>query len=114
MDLAEGDKVRLSNRKTGTVKFIGRTRGDPETLVGLEMHSWIPNGNDGHKSGRRYFNVRPGWGYFARKTQIVEIIEKVEEVEQRPRLNLVLGDRVEIDRNRIGVVMFKGHVAFSK
>jgi len=114
-DLRIGDRVRLSNRKTGTVKFIGRTRGDPTPFIGLEMHSWISNGNDGTKSGRRYFNVRPGWGYFARKTQIVEIIQKSqEERETAPRLNIVLGDRVEIDRNRRGVVKFIGHVAFSK
>jgi len=112
-DLEIGDRVKLANRKTGTVKFIGRVRGENDTFIGMEMHSWISNGNDGTKSGRRYFNVRPGWGYFARKRQIIEIIQK--NSQQAPvRINLVLGDRVEIDRNRRGVVKFIGHVAFSK
>jgi len=113
-DIELGDRVRLSNRKTGTVKFIGRTRGDPETFVGLEMHSWISNGNNGIRNGHRYFNCRNGWGYFARKAQVVEIVEKNEKQPEAPRLDLKIGDRVEIDRQRTGVVKYLGTVDFTK
>jgi len=113
-DIELGDRVRLSNRKTGTVKFIGRTRGDPETFVGLEMHSWISNGNNGIRNGHRYFHCRNGWGYFARKAQVVEIVEKSEKQPEVPRLDFKIGDRVEIDRQRTGVVKYLGDVDFTK
>jgi len=113
-DLELGDRVRLSNRKTGTIKFIGRTRGDPETFVGLEMHSWISNGNNGIRNGHRYFNCRNGWGYFARKAQVIEIVEKHKKLPTVERIKIDIGDRVEIDRQRTGVVKYLGTVDFTK
>jgi len=113
-DIDLGDRVRLTNRKTGTVKFIGLTRGNPDIRIGLEMDSWITNGNDGSKNGRRYFRCKSGWGYFARKAQIVEILEKHVKKEAPKRLHFELGDRVEIDRNRRGTIKYIGDVFFSK
>lgn len=113
-DLELGDRVRLSNRKTGTVKFIGRTRGESDTLVGLEMHSWISNGNNGIRNNHRYFQCRNGWGYFARKAQIIEVVEKHEQEPVVPRIELSIGDRVLIDRQRTGVVKYIGEVDFTK
>merc|ERR1719204_2935967 len=113
-DIDLGDRVRLTNRKTGTVKFIGLTRGNPDIRIGLEMDSWLTNGNDGTKNGRRHFRCRSGWGYFARKAQIVEILEKHVKKPPVKRLELELGDRVEIDRNRRGTIKYIGNVYFSK
>lgn len=113
-DLEVGDRVRLSSRKTGTIKFIGRTRGDPETFIGLEMHSWISNGNNGIRNGHRYFYCRNGWGYFARKAQVVEVVEKHKKLPAVERIKFDIGERVEIDRHRTGVVKYIGNVDFMK
>jgi len=111
-----GDRVRLSNRKSGTVKYIGRTHFEAEQLYGIELDSWLANGHDGSKGGRRYFKCKPGYGYFVRKNMIVDVLEKksAEDVDAEETLQPLIGDRVEIDRGRKGVVKFIGVVKFAQ
>merc|ERR1719499_1195066 len=70
------DYVKLNTGLTGYVEWIGEVEGQGE-MLGLELKEWSESGNDGSHNGKFYFTVRgPGWGFFAKRSQVTKILEK--------------------------------------
>lgn len=133
------DYVKLSNGMLGYVEWIGEVEGKGE-MLGLELKEWNEQGNDGSFNGKFYFTVRgPGWGYFAKRSQVSKILEKgkgrpdkvastvvktgsprVEAVARKVEVvrdsetGLAVGDVVKLRNGKQGEIMFVGTTDFHK
>jgi len=122
----------LMDKKIGIVQYIGPTNIVNGLLVGLELDSIIENGHDGRFGGKRYFDCKPGHGYFARINDDSSIIktraELEKEHEKEPETipedlemeaplqyqqQVRCGDRVTLSNNRTGVVRYVGTTDFA-
>ena len=61
------DCVRLRNGKTGIVKYI-----EDKTVMGILMNEWSDTNSNGTIDGKRYFEAKDGYGYFAHPSEIIE------------------------------------------
>ena len=64
------DKVKLIDGQIGVVKFVGQLESSADTMIGVNLDNWSPNGNDGCAAGKKYFRCEPGHGYFVRLEHI--------------------------------------------
>lgn len=123
VDCNVGDKVRLARGREGVVKFIGKV-GDKK-LCGLELDAWSEKGNDGTVKGVRYFNCKPGRGYFTAYTNVAEVLKRAKpkemkvkerspsfekELEDTDLVKIALGDKVQLRKGKIGYVRYIGRV----
>ncbi|KAK1596037.1 CAP-Gly domain-containing protein [Colletotrichum navitas] len=69
-DLAPGQTVRLSDGRTGIVRFVGGTHFASGDWVGVELED-DSGKNDGSVQGERYFDCDMGHGMFVRPTTLV-------------------------------------------
>ncbi|ETO30236.1 hypothetical protein RFI_06887, partial [Reticulomyxa filosa] len=109
---------------------------EKEEMVGIELDHWSPNGNDGSVHGQRYFSCHENRGFFCTKAQIVESMgssvsnnhrrgsrdlgkDEIKEEESdnewtnKKNEQIKIGDRVELDRGRRGVIKWIGPTDFS-
>ncbi|ETO09191.1 hypothetical protein RFI_28196, partial [Reticulomyxa filosa] len=131
VEFALGDRVKIDNGCTGVVRFVGLVAFDKkEEMVGIELDQWSPNGNNGSVNGTKYFDCPSMRGFFCYKYQIVEnmgsTIRSSREEENKANESgdkdwtnekgkaVKVGDHVELDRGRTGVVKWVGKTDFSK
>lgn len=122
-----GDRVRLGRGKEGIVRWMGVLNN--KQIVGLELDQWIDNDNDGMLNGTRYFQCSKGRGYFAQAAKIADVLEKAKEPEpvaappaqwepepmdepepEKEKLDIAIGDKVELRKGRVGWVRYIGTV----
>ena len=107
-----GDRVKTKNGKWGVVKYIGTTKfSNNEKLVGLELNQWNANAHDGKVKGVRYFTVKEGRGYFTKLDQLVKNRGKAP-IKAHPGFEVKIGDRVTLDSDEIGKIVFIGDVHY--
>ena len=58
------DKVQLIDGQSGVVKFVGQLDSSADTVIGVNLDHWSPNGNNGSISGKTYFQCKLGHGHF--------------------------------------------------
>ncbi|KAJ7990315.1 hypothetical protein DPEC_G00299030 [Dallia pectoralis] len=85
-----GDRVELSDMKTGTLRFCGTTEFASGQWVGVELDE--PEGkNDGSVGGVRYFICPPKLGIFAPVSKITKAVEQappsVTSTPKTPRMD---------------------------
>lgn len=68
-ELAVGQKILLSDGRTGTIRFVGQTAFAPGDWVGVELDDGSGK-NDGAVQGERYFDCRMGYGMFVRPSTV--------------------------------------------
>jgi dynactin 1 len=73
-DLAVGQKIRLSDSRTGTIRFVGHTAFAQGDWVGIELDDGSGK-NDGSVQGERYFDCPMGYGMFVRPTTITVLAQ---------------------------------------
>ncbi|KAL0940868.1 CAP-Gly domain-containing protein [Colletotrichum truncatum] len=73
-DLVVGQTVRLSDGRTGTVRFVGSTHFASGDWVGIELED-DSGKNDGSVQGERYFDCSMGYGMFVRPTTLAIIAQ---------------------------------------
>lgn len=72
-DISIGSKVYLTDKKTGTVRFIGTTSFATGIWYGIELNR--PQGkNDGSVQGVRYFRCEDRYGIFVQFSRIARLI----------------------------------------
>ncbi|KAF6843962.1 CAP-Gly domain-containing protein [Colletotrichum musicola] len=71
-ELAVGQTVRLSDGRTGIVRFVGTTHFASGDWVGIELED-DSGKNDGSVQGERYFDCSMGHGMFVRPTTLAII-----------------------------------------
>lgn len=120
-----GDQVTLRNGKEGTVMFVG-TVGSSE-VVGIKLRFWSESGHD----GKGYFKCPQGYGYFAKIATIVSATKKsggavnlsAKKKKDSPKaaapesfspspvtVDCEVGDKVRLQRGRVGVVKWIGQM----
>ncbi|ETO05945.1 hypothetical protein RFI_31450, partial [Reticulomyxa filosa] len=126
-----GDRVKLDNGCTGVVRFVGPvTFEQKEETIGIELDQWSPNGNNGSVNGIKCFDCPNMRGFFCLRHQIVENMgstiqpshkeeEKGNDSGDKDWLNekgkaVKVGDYVELDRGRTGVVEWIGKTDFNE
>lgn len=73
-ELAVGDRVMLTDRRKGMVRFSGETSFSPGQWFGIELEK--PFGkNDGSVNGVRYFQCPPNHGLFATGSRILRVLK---------------------------------------
>merc|ERR1712060_865525 len=102
--LAHGDRVRLERGRTGVVKFIGEVEFAKEEVIGIELDKWKAKGHCGTVRGVKYFQAAEGRGYFTRRENISEIIEK--GVPDPSWVFMRIGDYVQLDDRTQGHVKY--------
>ncbi|SPQ20508.1 8f8fcf29-924a-4fda-82e2-838abf50329f [Thermothielavioides terrestris] len=73
-DLAVGQKIRLSDNRSGTIRFVGQTAFAPGDWVGIELDDGSGK-NDGSVQGERYFDCKMGFGMFVRPSTITVVAQ---------------------------------------
>ncbi|KAF9870507.1 dynactin [Colletotrichum karsti] len=73
-DLVVGQTVRLSDGRTGVVRFVGSTHFASGDWVGIELED-DSGKNDGSVQGERYFDCGMGHGMFVRPTTLAIIAQ---------------------------------------
>ena len=73
--LSIGDRVVLANKRKGQVAFYGGVHFDEETVIGIILDEWSPNGHTGTIHGHRYFIAEDGKGYFSKRKYLRKIDE---------------------------------------
>ncbi|KAH0442264.1 hypothetical protein CcaCcLH18_01702 [Colletotrichum camelliae] len=73
-DLGVGQTVRLSDGRTGIVRFVGATHFASGDWVGIELED-DSGKNDGSVQGERYFDCGMGHGMFVRPTTLAIIAQ---------------------------------------
>ncbi|KAH9239765.1 hypothetical protein K456DRAFT_1824215 [Colletotrichum gloeosporioides 23] len=73
-DLGVGQTVRLSDGRTGIVRFVGTTHFASGDWVGIELED-DSGKNDGSVQGERYFDCGMGHGMFVRPTTLAIIAQ---------------------------------------
>jgi len=133
--IAIGDVVQLRNGKKGEIMYIGKVKFAASEVIGLKLSNWSEKGHDGEVKGTRYYTCRPGYGYFTKRKAIVQVLQRpgAQPVFEAPKEDLTpvftpptenddngkvvvdfnIGDKVRLNRGRVGVVKFKGSVSFS-
>ena len=67
------DCVHLRNGKIGIVKYIGEMEFMKGKLViGILMNEWSQTNSNGIIEGKKYFQAKDGYGYFAHPSEIIE------------------------------------------
>ena len=90
-----GNKVKLGDGRQGTIRFIGKTKIVIGTLVGIELDSAEPNGNDGSLGGTKYFECAHKHGTFVKPRDVVKVFTK-KELEEQERNARTIEDNLEI------------------
>ena len=75
-----GDQVKTRDGLIGIVKYVGNVEfaidiGNVEHVgkhIGLSLHQWNLNGHDGTVKEKRYFETKPGTGYFVKLEDLTE------------------------------------------
>ncbi|TDZ23156.1 Dynactin, 150 kDa isoform [Colletotrichum orbiculare MAFF 240422] len=73
-DLGVGQTVRLSDGRTGIVRFVGATHFAGGDWVGIELEDDTGK-NDGSVQGERYFDCDMGHGMFVRPTTLAVVAQ---------------------------------------
>ncbi|KAK3314737.1 dynein associated protein-domain-containing protein [Apodospora peruviana] len=73
-ELAVGQKIELSDGRTGTICFVGSTAFAAGDWVGIELDD-DSGKNDGSVQGERYFNCDMGRGMFVRPTTVTVLAQ---------------------------------------
>ncbi|KAK0670915.1 dynein associated protein-domain-containing protein [Cercophora samala] len=68
-DLAVGQKIQLSDGRTGTIRYVGQTHFAVGEWVGVELDDGSGK-NDGMVQGERYFECAMGYGMFVRPVTV--------------------------------------------
>eukprot|EP01083_Nonionella_stella_P166938 559723_1 len=154
--LEVGDYVETESGVKGIIKFIGSTDFAKGELIGLEMEAWDPDGHDGSRNNKRYFQCKQGHGFWTRKHKIKRYLQtaglnkqEIQKLLKRPRNQPIeealedmdkekqkasqtdlftqglkietdnkfdgakVGDRVELERNKMGTIRYIGEVKFN-
>jgi len=131
LDVRMNDKVQLNKGRVGIVRYLS-----PKGVLGLELDEWSPDGNDGsttNKKGetKRFFTCDKGRGYFTTLDKVAVIIDRAEDSEAfdfepapaaaaagpaptRSTVSFKIGDRVALNRGRVGTVRYIGKTDFAK
>merc|ERR1719350_1211179 len=135
VDVAIGDLIRLKRGREGVVQYIGKEKNP---ILGVELSQWSSSGNDGSLKDKRYFTCDMGRGYFSRQANVATVIKRNTPEREDPRtmsdrelfpsygsskssssaptanlVNFKVGDRVRLQRGRVGTVKFYGKVEFA-
>lgn len=73
-ELAVGQKIKLSDERNGTIRYVGQTAFAPGIWVGIELDDGSGK-NDGSVQGERYFDCAMGYGMFVRPTTVTVIAQ---------------------------------------
>ena len=57
-----GDRVRLTKRRCGTIKYIGKPLFARDERIGIDLDEWSAKGHDGRVGKHRYFLTKYGHG----------------------------------------------------
>lgn len=81
-ELAVGQKIELTDGRTGTIRYVGQTAFAAGDWVGIELDDGSGK-NDGSVQGERYFDCPMGYGMFVRPTTIT-VIAQPPPTAQKP------------------------------
>ncbi|KAL2131466.1 hypothetical protein VTI74DRAFT_4977 [Chaetomium olivicolor] len=73
-ELAVGQKIQLSDGRTGTIRYVGQTAFAQGDWVGIELDDGTGK-NDGSVQGERYFDCHMGYGMFVRPTTVTVLAQ---------------------------------------
>ncbi|ETO27614.1 hypothetical protein RFI_09516 [Reticulomyxa filosa] len=103
-----GDRVILKESgETGVVRYVGFPSFAEGEVFGIELDEWSINAHDGTANGEIIFDTAPGHGIFARRDEIDKYDPEKKKLEEA-RIQLKIGDRVTLTRNRTGVIKYVG------
>ena len=72
---APGDRLKLLNGETGTVRYHGYIREiSGAEIIGIELDFYSPNAGDGSINDTAYFETEMGRGYFACHQEVQNIL----------------------------------------
>lgn len=119
-DVAIGDEVRLKNGLVGSVRFKGNVDFADDEYLGIELDNEHYNGGNGDVNGREYFSIKRGHGYFAKYTdianvltesgaQMLQLLKKMQPLREYPNR----GDRVKTIKGETGTVRYVGTTIFA-
>jgi len=111
------DKVRLSDERTGCVRYIGSVEFAAGEWIGIALDNPFVGENDGVVNGKRYFKCSNNKGILVRREKVVEVHSSVSSGISLSTSRVVpyaekfrIGFRVSCD-NRTGTVRFIGPVS---
>eukprot|EP01083_Nonionella_stella_P024995 68841_1 len=108
-----GQTVTLKDGAKGVIKFMDKTRfSDGDTILGIELNEWSPNGSDGTRERIQYFTSKPGFAYFVYANALLDDIN--HDRRNFTKIPVQIGDSVVTRDGYQGLVRFKGGVRFSK
>ena len=115
-----GDRIRLKNGLTGSVRFKGTVEFSDEEYLGLELDYKHYNGGSGEVQGRLYFTVKKRRGYFAKCTEVARILTSSEAkmLKEMKKMKPLKGypnrgDRVKTIKGKLGTVRYVGTAMFA-
>ena len=73
-ELAVGQRIQLSDGRTGVIRYVGQTAFAPGDWVGIELDDGSGK-NDGSVHGERYFDCPMGYGMFVRPTTVTVLAQ---------------------------------------
>ena len=53
----------------------GKVKFAEDVVLGLELDSRLEGAHDGSTDGERYFDCKPGYGYFTRNSSVVQLLD---------------------------------------
>jgi len=129
--LAIGDVVVLRNRKQGEIMYIGKTDFFASKLIGLKLSNWSEKAHNGTVKGKEYFKCHAGYGYFTKPDAVTSTLKQATAttimVDPKPvakktatvtggsaGVQFGVGDKVKLNRGRVGVVKYIGKVDFTE
>ncbi|ETO31191.1 hypothetical protein RFI_05930, partial [Reticulomyxa filosa] len=102
------DRIAFVNGgATGVIKYIGYPPFAEGEVFGIELDEWSANAHDGSANGDIIFDTLPGRGIFARRDEIEKFDPEKKKLEEA-KVQLKIGDKVNLTKNRSGVVKYIG------
>merc|ERR1712129_562343 len=134
-----GDRVTLSNKKQGIVRYIGDTEfSENKPMLGIELEENDPAATWGSVGSKQYFQTQMGRGIFVRRASVVSFnafqpdadnedeaanydededdadddVQNEEEEESEDDMDC--DDYVELENGSKGIIKFIGKTDFAK
>lgn len=82
-ELAVGQRIELSDGRTGFIRFVGHTAFAAGEWVGIELDEDTGK-NDGSVQGERYFDCQMGFGMFVRPTTVIVLAQPPPAPPKQP------------------------------
>eukprot|EP01084_Bolivina_argentea_P291279 500601_1 len=103
-----GDRVRLTNGRSGTVRYTGKTHFTKDKRIGIDLDKWSAKGHDGRVGKFRYFATKYGHGTFVTEVEIIKKLKRDDDGRNKTSVQFSIGDYVEIKDDRKGFVRYIG------